>query len=1171
MDAHCFMLAFSPKIDARKRKGLPMEICRDFRSAFTAIAAVLVLAVPARLAWTQPPNLLPNGDVENVFVNHIKLGEGRSTTIEAWDSGVPTFWRLEEGAALSEEESQSGERSVVLRSGAAATVFTDYWRVKDPAMPFGLPLPADLPVEVQFFYKTSGFTGDALTAEVTLGTVDGLGSDTKAQALGPAEDWQAASLSIVPGALRWGASVTFRLDGDGDADQHVWIDRVSLVEPFGGGRNVVHNASFEETAPGATWPTAWEPPMDDQWVSWVGDRYRPPQLTSAARSGRRAMRCSVTYAEVSGLSQVVRLNQDEARPIGVGVWSKLDNSIGNGRPGGGYYGSDNLPNLTLFVYHQDGTMQEVPPTFSLGESDHDWDYRRGGFLPEKPVDRIRVQVTVLGTEPTTSLWIDDLEVFEWGGKGYPLPNAAMAPSKTLHSAWDSIGAPGEFEVAAAMGPEHLTLSIPPTPDSQAFRVYLNPAARAPFSNHHRYLFHVLRMERGKAPEFGTAVEKQGYVAEGDFAEATRAGIEWVVTAHGDEFQIPWRALGMDSPPDTPLGFNIRWSSGENYEFWTGKSPAVAAMGALIPPVPPGLLVRSLRFGNRWETETDQSQDLVSHPPIYAGINEGTVWVTNSGADAAFDMVAGVRGRPVFEGRFTIAANETKAVPFRYDAGSGNLGTFDIGLRQDGRLVFEDTYPLVAPPPVELVLDQAFYFPEEAEATVEVHARYRPLPEKGRAEVALRDLAANTVVSTLRHNVDGPVSTFRFPLSELRVNALPVQDYAVAVTLFDDRDTVIGTQSARFGRINHTDRPTLPPVESVKVDDTGRLLINGSFPFFPVVPSLNSEPWDEGIDLGGNMYRPIYSPDSKNPERAKSMVAAADKAWSKNVYLMPIGPGPGQVEAFEAEVPEIFAHPGFLGCYPKQFYYWNLSDDQVAYRRQLEDLFAGQSSRRLLVWGHHDSSFLYDHDMDWPDVHPAVGYCYVKIMGRPGSGWRNAPFLTLTEQVLDPSRFKLAEVNLYVAWHDDEIVPEHFSTYYSLRADPVDGFRNESYLSVIYGADGLYHYICVQPGGVQRLRGWFQELNHMWPVFASEDAGAAVAVSPAGSGIEARLKEHEGRWYLLTANAAERPTSATIRIEGLNGKEVTKLFDLPGGMSVEGDVISDTWGAQDAYVYEIGAE
>ena len=107
------------------------------------LVAMLVLFPAVGWAAERLPNLLPNGDVENVFVNHIKVGEGRSTTIEAWDSGVPTFWRLGAGAALADESASTGKHCIVLQGGeqaAESTVFSDYWRVKDPAYPFGLPL-----------------------------------------------------------------------------------------------------------------------------------------------------------------------------------------------------------------------------------------------------------------------------------------------------------------------------------------------------------------------------------------------------------------------------------------------------------------------------------------------------------------------------------------------------------------------------------------------------------------------------------------------------------------------------------------------------------------------------------------------------------------------------------------------------------------------------------------------------------------------------------------------------------------------------------------------------------------------------------------------------------------------------------------------------------------------
>ena len=232
-----------------------------------------------------------------------------------------------------------------------------------------------------------------------------------------------------------------------------------------------------------------------------------------------------------------------------------------------------------------------------------------------------------------------------------------------------------------------------------------------------------------------------------------------------------------------------------------------------------------------------------------------------------------------------------------------------------------------------------------------------------------------------------------------------------------------------------------------------------------------------------------------------------------------------------------------------------------------------TSPRLVIWGHHDSSFLYDMDLPkWPNTNnPPVGYCYVKIMGRPGSAWRNTPFQTRTEQLLDPARFKLAEVNYYVSAHYDEVSPLHFAVNVSLQPDDWHGVRNESYLSIIYGATGLYHWVIMEDPKIERLRGWLQEVNHMWPAFVADDAENRVEILPYNSKLDARLKKWQGKYYLLVANRDETLQQASIHIDGFEGMKVEKLFELPGSMSVKGGVIDDVWKKYDVHVYEIENE
>ena len=1131
------------------------------------LICTLVLAISP--SFGKSPNLLPNGGAENEYLNRITRQEGYSTRITARDTGVPNHWRLTPGASMSKNEKFSGYSSIHLQGGGkevSATAYSDYWRVKDASMPFGLPLVPKKEVRLSFQYKTSSpFQAAVLSSTIRLGTIADLPSESKTLSLPGSPEWKRIETSITPEELRWGAEVTFAIDASAESSASVWIDDVHISQGLGDCLNLSHNGHFETLDPFSDWPAAWEPPIEDQWVSWVGKRYRPPQIdTSTAASGRRSLRATVTYADISGISQQVCLNQDTPRPIVIGICSKLDNSVVNGRPG--YFGPDNIPNLTLFVYHTDGTMQEVSPTFCLGESDHDWDYRRCGFLPQKPVDRIRVQVTLVGAEPTTSLWIDDFSVSELPIDGKRLPAAAnCAPARSLPCIRGTSANLDCDGVSAANDDLNLYLSIPKLSGFKETLLFLNARAASDVINHYRYLYHVIRISEDGSFAMGEVVEKIGHTAMGQFIEGTMAGLELSNRENAYILTVPFRVLAVEGVPDDPLGFNIQWKATNESLFWTGNAPSTEYLGWLIAAPTPGIRVRSLHFGNRYQEETNQSQDFVTHPQIYAGMNEAELCMVNDGDTVQVELVGGVRGLLPFKGTYQLLANETKTIRFPYDAGIGHTADFELSLSADGENVVRTSYPLIVPSAIETVLDQEYYFPEETEAKAEIHNRFHPLPDRTRISLRVHDLVSNTTAFQAEHWIGTTTSTLSFPIERLRVNELPVQDYSVEISAFKEDGSLLGSHSVPFGRINHTKRRPLPPIESIRVDDKGRIIINEDFRFFPIVPSVSVMDWDEAIHLGANINRTYY----RSIGDSTALLEEVDETWDLGAYTLTIGPGPNDVDDFEREADRLLPHPGFLACYAKQFYYWNRTEEDLQYRKLVERVVQDRDPQTLVIWGHHDSSFLYDLDLPKESIQsPLVGYCYVKIMGRPGSGWRNAPFLTRMEQVLDPHKFKLAEVNYYVSYHDDEIVPEHFKTYHSIRGDDWRGFRNESYLAVIYGANGLYHYICVQKGGLQRLRGWFQELNFMWPVFVADDAETPLAVFPANSMIEARLKEWNGKYYLLTANASEKPQHAVITLPKLNNMKVRKLFDRDGEMEVNADSIRDAWGETDAFVYEI---
>ncbi len=1141
----------------------------------TNLLFVLVLLFVQVTATGQDhPNLFPNGNVENTFINQVVQESGHNNPensyrshIEPVGTGLPTYWRLSKGATLSKEIKFSGDHAIQLARGkekVTATVHTDYWTVKDADMPFGQPLVPNQEITASFRYKTAGLKDkNAIKIFFKLGVIKDLPAKEDSMFLPPSDEWKLITRKITLSELKWGAEITFTLSGDSTKSDMVWIDDACLNQHLDG-VNLVKNYSFEDETIAGTLPPEWDIPIEDQWVSWVGARYRKPVIEiGEAVSGNQSLRASVTYIDGSGLSQIIRINQKEVKPIAVDIWSKLDNSIGNRPPG--YWGPDNFANLTLYIYHNDGTMQEVSPLLCLGESDHDWDYRRFGFVAQKPVKEIMLQITVLGSEPTTSLWVDDVRLFELNTTRKGLEERGVVfPKRSISSEWSSVcQEANNSEIQVSNNAEYIYLTIPKRNENEEISIYLNPKTKSTFINHYRYLFDVIKIDSDGQVYKGITVEKQGYTADGEFKPAQDYGIE---TSHiNDTYQlsIPFTALQNPDISFQPFGFNVLWKHDNHKVYWNGKAINNKEMGRIILDKRPGLRVKSLLFGKRYFYEKDQSQDFVSHPQVFAGENEAVITLVNDGKDCQVAITAGIKGESSTTEKFNQKQGETKTVLLHYQAGLKKLTDFNVAVTVNDKLEIQQTYPVQVPSALEFVLDQEYYFAEENTASIEIHNRYRPIVKNGKVEIEVTDLMNGKVVDRFTKKLKHSVDTISFNIIDCRVNSLPVQDYLVKVTYIGENGKLLSKQTKRFGKIYHTKRRELPPIEKLTVDDKGRIIINDDFRFFPIVPSVNVMDWHDAIDLGANVYRGYYREKEKYFEER-------DRAWEKNVYDLTIGPmTPEILDKFQAEAESFLVHPGFLGCYGKQFYYWKLEPEYINYRKRVEKIISEISSQRLVIWGHHDSSFLYDLDQpEWPVSNPPVGYCYVKIMGRPGSTWRNAPFLTKTEQVLNPHRFKLAEVNYYVAFHSDEVVPLHFPGNLSLRGDDWQGVRNESYLSIIYGATGLYHWVCTQKKDLQRLRGWFQELNYMWPVFVADEAQNKVKVLPYDAKVDVQLKKWNGKYYLLTANRDESVQKASIKISGFEGMKVKKLFELAEEMSTEGNLINDVWEKYDVHVYEI---
>ncbi len=1115
-------------------------------------------------------NLLPNGGAENIFINQLTEKKNRESYIDAEGTGLPTMWNLSKGASVTEEEKHSGKRAIQLESGkkeVKATVLSNFWRAIDKNMPFGLPLIKGREITVSFYYKVKGVTkSNAIKAIIKLGTINGLPTKEDTITLSATNKWKLVKKKIVLDKLLWGGNVIFSLL-DSTENAKVWIDDVFLGQKLDG-VNLVKNHSFEKSGD-TDFPKNWQIPLEDQWVSWVGAKFRKPVIDSnESITGIKSLRATVTYTEGSGVSQLIPLHQKKVKPIAIDIWSKLNNSIGNKVES--YHGPDNYANLTIYAYHYDGTMQEINPTFCLGESDHDWDYRRFGFLSTKPVKEMLLQITVLGSEPTTSLFVDEIHAYEIGTNTEQLENRGIDfPRLTVSSGWGKLIEEKVSALQVNNDENNLYIKIPKKSNSETISVYLNAQTESKFNNHYRYLFDVIKIDKKGNVSKGITVEKQGYTAEGEFKDGKKEGITKREIEGGYFITVPFISL-QQNPLNTkePFGFNVKWDNKTGNIYWNGNAANNKNMGRIILSKKPGIRIKNIEFGKRYYYEKDQSQDFISQPQLYAGENEAIIDLENKGKSGKVEISGWIKGELISKKILDLKKGEIRRIILPYQAGVDKETEFNVVLSVNGKKKIAESFPIVVPPAIEIVPDQEHYYPEEKVAKIEINNRYRPLQKKGKIKVKVTDLKEKKIVDTFSKRLKKSIDTLSIDISKYRVNSLPIQDYLISIAYYDDKGKELGKAEKKFGKINHTIKRELPPIKKVSVDDKGRIVINDNFRFFPIEPSLQIGEWDEVIKMGANTYRGWYSPDFPNDNPFKYR----DLAWKENAYFFPVGPyKPKFLDKFQIEAESLLVHPGALGVYAKQWYYWGTGKETewLNYRKRVEKIVGNISSPRLVVWGHHDSSLLYDWDMpEYQKFNPLVGYCYVKIMGRPGSVWRNSPFLTKTEMVLNPHRFKLAEVNYYVSWHADEPLPMNFRYFYSLRGDDWHGVRNETYQAIINGAHGVYNWLCMQEKDLQRMRGYYQELNYMWPIYVADDAENKIEIIPNQSTIDVRLKRWKSNYYLLTANRDETTKTVKIKIDGFNNIKVKKLFELNNELTVKDNLIRDTWRKYDVHVYRI---
>ncbi len=1122
--------------------------------------------------------ILTNGDAEEVILNDIKFKRDYTTEIFPEGRGSLSYWKFTNTAKLCSQEKKSGKYSVLLlgnEKDSTARIESNMWHSVDSEIKFGVPIFPNKTVKVSFYYKTNKYVkkGEA-KATLEFGVDQQHYGKEKSLIiknidLPPSSTWTKIEKKFKFQDFLLGANIEFILKGKKGGDKRkVWIDNVEIIQSSQeSGINLVRNGDFEIADNSDSWPKYWDIAKEDQWVSWVGEKYRKPVLdSSVVKNGKFSLRESVVYGDISSLSQRIRINQKKTKPIVISLWTKLDNSIGNSPPH--YNGPDNLANLNVHVYYTDGTMAEVSPTFILGITDHDWRKKVFGIIAKKPIEEVSLRFILLGSEPTTSLWIDDVRFYEYNSSEKELRerNVYIPPQKLISNWGEQLR---ENRLSVSNDDDNIYMKIPFENNQQEVKIYLNPLIEITGINHRRYLYYVLKIHKEKGAQWGLVTEKQGYTAEGLFEPAKSLGISVKRDKESVKVKIPFKAIKLNGPSFEPFGINFMWI-GENGDktLWTGRRINNREMGRLILAKKRLIELISLEFGNAYYFDRDQSDDFISYPQIYAGENTAKLVLRKkTQLSTKIVIVYGMKDLKLNKKEIILTPLKNNFIDLKYNAGLERNTEFVLRIYKDGKEIFNSSFPIIIPPSIEINTDKEFYYPSESKAELRIYNRYRPLLKGSSLSIKVVDLKRKKVVLRKNVNISNKKKTIYFPIENLRINKLPIQDYKFEVIFNNSKGHVIGKAEKLFGRIYLPEKRKLPPIKKVSVDKNGHAVINGNFKYFPIVPSVDKlmeDNWDEAIKMGANIFRAWFN---------KKTFFQRDRAWKENAYTLTIGPGfdKKQMKMFKSKEGErLIKHPGFFSMYGKQFYFWKLSEGLINYRKEVENETAKRGLNRLIIWGHHDSSFLYDlRSPDWKFKNPDVGYCYVKIMGRPGPVWRNSPFLTLTERILHPNIFLLAEVNYYVSFHGDEIVSENYfgGGLVSLRGDDWRGLKNETYQAVINGADGVYNWVCAQKRDIQRLRGYYSELNYMWPIFLSEDAKIKVDLFPFDSKIIFMVKKWNGKIYLITANSSEMPQKATLKLS-IKNFEVKKLFNLKGKMETGPYVIKDIWPKYGVYVYEI---
>ncbi len=145
-----------------------------------------------------------------------------------------------------------------------------------------------------------------------------------------------------------------------------------------------------------------------------------------------------------------------------------------------------------------------------------------------------------------------------------------------------------------------------------------------------------------------------------------------------------------------------------------------------------------------------------------------------------------------------------------------------------------------------------------------------------------------------------------------------------------------------------------------------------------------------------------------------------------------------------------------------------------------------------------------------------------------------------------------------------------------RAPTYDESRCMTYLALTHGAKGLIYYcyydLRVLPHykeiwtGMKKLG---QEVKTLSPVLLSPSDLGTVAYTPSKSPIHTKLKQCDGKLYLIAVNAGNTPCTVTFDIKKKLGTLASVMFENRDIRDIQGTKLTDNFKPLEVHVYDLG--